>query len=192
VRADLAPVTDFGFEQPGDAEVIGTPIDVLGVNYYTRHVVSTSPIPGAAIAATRVPDGPVTEMGWGIDPDGLSELLRRLRDDYGDIPLYVTENGAAYPDQVSADDAVHDPERTAYLAAHVDACAEAVAAGVPLKGYFVWSLMDNFEWGHGYSKRFGVVHVDYASQQRRVKDSGRWYADLIHRHGEATGREPRY
>ena len=192
VRADLSAVTDFGFERPGDADVIGTRIDVLGVNYYTGHVASTTALPGAALAASRPPTGPVTAMGWGVDPDGLTALLRRIQRDYGDIPLYVTENGAAYEDEVGPDDEVHDPERTAYVAAHVDACAAAIAAGVPLKGYFVWSLMDNFEWSHGYSKRFGIVHVDYASQRRRVKDSGRWYAGFIRRHGETAGREPGY
>jgi beta-glucosidase len=192
VRADLASITDFAFERPGDAEVIAAPIDVLGVNYYTRHVVSTSAVPGAAIASTRPPEGPVTAMGWGVDPGGLTELLRRVHRDYGDVPLYVTENGAAYEDEVGADDTVHDPERTEFVAAHVDACAAAIAEGVPLKGYFVWSLTDNFEWSHGYSKRFGIVHVDYASQQRRVKDSGRWYAEFIRQHGETSRQEPGY
>ena len=115
-------------------------------------------------------------------------MLRRVHRDYGDLPLYVTENGAAYPDVVDADGAVHDPDRIAYLAGHLDACADALADGVPLRGYFVWSLLDNFEWAHGYSKRFGIVHVDYATQQRRIKDSGRWYADLIARRRPAGGR----
>jgi beta-glucosidase len=192
VRADLAPVTDFGFEKHEDAAVIAAPIDVLGVNYYTRHVVGTSSLPGAAVAAVRPPAGPVTQMGWGVDPDGLTDLLLRLHREYPGIPLCVTENGAAYPDAPGPDGAVHDVERTAFVAAHIDACAAAMADGVPLRGYFVWSLMDNFEWSHGYSKRFGIVHVDYGTQQRRVKDSGRWYADFIRRHGEAARREPGY
>jgi beta-glucosidase len=179
VRADLAGLTDFGFEQDGDAATIAEPLDLLGVNYYTRQVVSTSAMPGAAVVETSPPEGPLTEMGWAVDPDGLGELLRRLHREYGELPLYVTENGAAFADVVAADDGVHDEERTAYLAAHLGSCADAIADGVPLRGYFVWSLMDNFEWGHGYSKRFGVVHVDYATQQRRVKDSGRWYAQFI-------------
>jgi beta-glucosidase len=182
VRADLAALTDFGFERDGDAATIAAPLDLLGVNYYTRQVVSTSAMPGAAVVETSPPEGRLTEMGWAVDPDGLGDLLRRLHREYGDLPLYVTENGAAFADEVAADDGVHDEERTAYLAAHLGSCAAAIADGVPLRGYFVWSLMDNFEWAHGYSKRFGVVHVDYATQQRRVKDSGRWYADLIRAH----------
>jgi beta-glucosidase len=118
-------------------------------------------------------------MGWGVDATGLTEVLRRVHRDYGDVPLYVTENGAAYPDRVDANGNVRDPERTDYLATHIAACADAIDEGVPLRGYFVWSLLDNFEWSYGFCKRFGIVHVDYATQRRRIKDSGRWYADLI-------------
>jgi beta-glucosidase len=192
VRQDLAAVTDFGFEQPGDDELIAVPIDLLGLNYYTRHVVTTSSLPGSAGVVTLSPDGPRTGMGWGVDPGALLELLRRVHHDYGDVPLYVTENGAAYDDEVAPDGGVHDPERTAFLAAHVEACAAAVAEGVPLRGYFVWSLLDNFEWAHGYDQRFGIVHVDFATQDRRVKDSGRWYADLLRAHRRAQRPEPGY
>ena len=188
VRADLDVVSDFGFERPDDAATIAAPIDLLGVNYYTPLVVSTSAHPGAALASFVPPAGPITDMGWGVDASGLGEVLRRVHRDYGDLPLYVTENGAAYPDVVDADGAVHDPDRIAYLAGHLGACADALADGVPLRGYFVWSLLDNFEWAHGYSKRFGIVHVDYATQQRRIKDSGRWFADLIARRPPAAGR----
>jgi beta-glucosidase len=185
VRTDLAGITDFGFERDGDEATIATALDLLGVNYYTPHVVGTSPFPGAAVAGLHAPQGPATAMGWGVHPPGLTEVLTRLHREYPGVPLYVTENGAAYDDEVSPDGAVHDPDRTSYVAGHLDACAAAIDAGVPLRGYFVWSLLDNFEWAHGYSKRFGVVHVDYATQERRVKDSGRWYADFIRRHGEA-------
>ena len=188
VRADLAVVSDFGFERPGDDATIAAPIDLLGVNYYTPLVVATSAHPGAAVAAFVPPTGPVTDMGWGVDATGLTEVLRRVHRDYGDVPLYVTENGAAYPDVVGADGQVHDAERTAYLASHLAACADALADGVPLRGYFVWSLLDNFEWAFGYSKRFGIVHVDYATQRRRVKDSGHWYAGLIRRARSGAGR----
>ena len=190
---DLQPILErfnaLRHQLPGDAAQIAAPLDLLGVNYYQRQVVTTSAIPGAALVATRPTDTPLTAMGWGLDPGGLGDLLRRVHREYGDLPLYVTENGAAYVDEVSSDGAVHDPERTAYIAAHLDSCASAIADGVPLRGYFVWSLLDNFEWAHGYSKRFGVVHVDYATQQRRVKDSGRWYADFIrtHRARQAEG-----
>jgi beta-glucosidase len=125
-------------------------------------------------------------MGWSVDAAALRDLLRRVHRDYGEVPLYVTENGAAYLDEVAPDGAVHDPERTAFLAAHVEACAAAIADGVPLRGYFVWSLLDNFEWAHGYDQRFGIVHVDFATQDRRVKDSGRWYAELLRAHREAS------
>jgi beta-glucosidase len=191
VREDLAGVSDFCFERPEDAAVIATPMDLLGINYYTRHVVSTSALPGAALATIRPALGPRTEMGWGVDADGLLEMLRRVHRDYATLPLYVTENGAAYVDDVEADGTVRDAERTAYVAAHVAACGAALAGGLPLRGYFVWSLLDNFEWGHGYDKRFGIVHVDFGTQERRVKQSGYWYADLIRRHGQAWGHQPR-
>jgi beta-glucosidase len=185
-------VTEFGFERPGDAATIATPIDLLGVNYYSRHRVTVSPLPGAAVAQLMAPRGAATAMGWGVDAGGLTEMLVRSRREYGEIPVYVTENGAAYDDVPTADGAVHDPERTAYVAAHIDGCAAAIAAGVPLRGYFVWSLLDNFEWSHGYSKRFGIVHVDYATQERRIKDSGHWYAGLIRAHGGSPAVGPGY
>jgi beta-glucosidase len=140
--------------------------------------------------ATLSPDGPQTTMGWGVDAAALLELLRRVQRDYGDLPIYVTENGAAYDDEVAPDGGVHDPERTAFLAAHVAACAEAVGEGIPLRGYFVWSLLDNFEWAYGYAKRFGIVHVDFATQDRRVKDSGRWFAELLRAHRAASAAGP--
>jgi len=187
VRADLAGVTDFGFERDGDAATIAAPLDLLGVNYYQTQVVSTSPMPGTNLAALGPTETPLTAMGWGVDPEGLGDLLRRLTSDYGDLPLYVTENGSAYEDEVTPDGSIHDVERTSFLARHLASAQQAIADGVPLKGYFVWSLMDNFEWAHGYSKRFGVVHVDYATQQRRIKDSGRWYADFLRAHRERSG-----
>ncbi len=187
VREDLAAVTGFDFERPGDAATIAAPLDLLGVNYYTRLRVSTSALPGAAVVTTLPPEGDSTAMGWGVDADGLAETLRRVTREYGDIPLYVTENGAAYDDEPTDDGDVHDEDRTAYLAGHIEGCAGAIAEGVPLRGYFVWSLLDNFEWAHGYGKRFGIVHVDYATQERRVKASGRWYADFIRAHATQSG-----
>ena len=124
-------------------------------------------------------------MGWSIDARGMTELLLRLARDYPGVDLYVTENGAAYPDVLTADGAVHDDDRIAYLHAHLGAVADAVEAGAPVRGYYLWSLLDNFEWSYGYSKRFGLVHVDYATQQRTVKDSGRWYAEVVRRNGLA-------
>jgi beta-glucosidase len=117
-------------------------------------------------------------MGWEVDPAGLEEVLRRVHQQAGDLPLYITENGAAFPDEIS-DGAVHDADRTAYLGAHLTACHRAIEAGVPLRGYFVWSLMDNFEWAFGYSKRFGIVHVDYETQVRTPKDSAHFYAAVL-------------
>jgi beta-glucosidase len=184
---DTADVTDWSFVQDGDLEAIHQPIDVLGVNYYsTSHVrlhegpVAHTPSPwaGADVVEVLPPDGPLTDMGWNIDPAGLTDLLVSLSERYPDLPLMVTENGAAFPDVVE-DGAVHDVDRIDYLRRHFAAAQDAIARGVDLRGYFVWSLMDNFEWSFGYSKRFGIVRVDYETQERLPKDSARWYADVI-------------
>ena len=144
-------------------------LDFLGANYYTRHRARRA---DGAIGAEMVPPRgvPTTDMGWEVHPDGLRELLVRLHEDYGPVPLLVTENGASFRD---------DTLRLDYLARHLDAAAAAIEAGVPLEGYFVWSLLDNFEWAEGYAKRFGIVEVDYATQRRTVRESGRWYAKLV-------------
>ncbi|GHH44311.1 GH1 family beta-glucosidase [Lentzea cavernae] len=183
VVRDLEPVTDFGFVQEDDLKTIAAPIDFLGVNYYSPMLVGhgTQAGPSAYVGSEHVEhlDGgrDRTSIGWEIDARGLLDLLVRLEHDYPAIPLYVTENGAAF------DDEVHDTGRVAYLDGHVRACAEAVSRGVPLRGYFAWSLLDNFEWSFGYAQRFGLVHVDYTTQRRTLKDSARWYADVIARHG---------
>ena len=182
VRADLAAVTDFAFVRDGDLAAIAEPIDLLGVNYYTPLVATTPALVGTGAATLQPPQPPVTAMGWAVHPDGLVEVLERVHREYGPLPLYVTENGAAYDDVVGEDGEIHDADRVAFLTGHVDACARAVAAGVPLRGYFAWSLLDNFEWAFCFSKRFGLVRVDYDTQQRTVKDSGRAYAALIERH----------
>jgi beta-glucosidase len=121
-------------------------------------------------------------MDWEVHARGLEQLLVRVTEEYGARQLYVTENGAAFRDVVGPDGQVDDPERSAYLEEHVAACARAVRRGVPLAGYFAWSLLDNFEWAYGYDKRFGLVHVDYPTQRRTIKGSGRRYADLITSH----------
>jgi beta-glucosidase len=121
-------------------------------------------------------------MGWSIDEQGLTEMLHRVHRDYGPLPLYVTENGSAFDDTVERDGRVIDVARRDYLAGHLLACQQAIEAGVPLAGYFVWSLLDNFEWAEGYRRRFGIVHVDFATQERRIKESGTWYSDLIRQH----------
>jgi beta-glucosidase len=121
---------------------------------------------------------PTTAMGWEVDPDGLFDILTRVTRDYGELPLVMTENGAAFDDELRGG-RVQDDDRVDFLRRHLDAGRRAIGAGVPLQGYFAWSLMDNFEWAEGYAKRFGLVHVDFATQQRTVKDSGRWYAAFL-------------
>ncbi|MEU5370486.1 GH1 family beta-glucosidase [Streptomyces sp. NPDC005951] len=186
-------VEEYGVElpvQPGDLETIATPLDWLGLNYYFRQIVTADP-DGAAPHARQVsvPGARLTHMDWEVHAEGLEQLLLRLTEEYGVGRIYVTENGSAYEDVVAADGSVHDPERVRYLEEHLAACARAVAKGAPLAGYFAWSLMDNFEWAYGYDKRFGLVHVDYATQRRTVKSSGFRYAELVREHaGRRDGR----
>lgn len=173
-------VQNYGFIRAGDLERINQPIDFLGVNYYTRAVVYDDP--AAALLGTGTVSFPperTTAMGWEIHPDSLYRLLMRLNREYTTIPLYITENGAAFDDQVEADGTVHDTDRVRFLQAHFQAAQHAIADGSTLRGYYVWSLMDNFEWALGYSKRFGLIYVDYPSQRRIYKDSALWYRDLI-------------
>jgi beta-glucosidase len=122
-------------------------------------------------------------MGWEIDPSGLYDVLRRVTADYGPVPIYVTENGAAFADVPGPDGEVADPARVDFLDRHFRAARQAIDDGVDLRGYFVWSLLDNFEWAFGYSKRFGLVYVDYATQRRIPKSSARWYAGVTRRNG---------
>nr|WP_033279170.1 GH1 family beta-glucosidase [Streptomyces sp. NRRL F-525] len=184
VLDDLREVTGADHIRDGDLKRIGAPLDHLGVNYYAPMLVagSTGPVQSAYVGSpsVRVADGgrPRTAMGWEIDERGLLDLLLRLKADYPAVPLYITENGAAFDDVVE-EDGVHDADRIAYLDGHLRSCARAIGQGVPLEGYFVWSLLDNFEWSFGYGPRFGIVHVDYATQRRTPKDSARWYAEVI-------------
>ncbi|MGW2509215.1 GH1 family beta-glucosidase [Streptomyces scopuliridis] len=176
-------------ERPGDLATIAAPLDWLGLNYYFRQIVRDDPTGAAPFARqVDVPDARHTHMGWEVHADGLEQLLLRLTEEYGARRVYVTENGAAFPDTVAADGTVDDPERAGYLDEHLAACARAVAKGAPLAGYFAWSLMDNFEWAYGYDKRFGLVHVDYETQRRTIKGSGYHYADII-RAANARGRK---
>jgi beta-glucosidase len=159
--------------EQGDAELIAQPLDFLGVNYYHPTVSSS------ANAASPAANGAsVTDMGWEVAPHSLAELLLRLRRDYALPPIFITENGAAYQDQFVAD-RVEDEQRRQYIESHLVAVAEAIQRGVDVRGYFVWSLMDNFEWAEGYRKRFGIVHVDYATLRRTLKRSGEWYQSLL-------------
>jgi beta-glucosidase len=170
------------FVRPGDLDALATPLDFLGVNYYMRGIVRSDAVPEAQNEPRTVfPNPNPTEMGWEVYPEGLYELLTRLKNEYSFPAYYVTENGVAYPDRLGppSGGTVDDPQRIAYLRDHFAAAARAIAAGVPLRGYFVWSLMDNFEWAHGYTKRFGLVYVDYATQERIWKSSARWYQGVI-------------
>ncbi|MET7675231.1 GH1 family beta-glucosidase [Streptomyces seoulensis] len=170
-------------EKPGDLETIATPLDWLGLNYYMpAHVADDPNGPAPHARSVRREGVPRTGMDWEIDASGIETLLLRLTEEYGARSIYVTENGSSFPDRVGPDGTVDDPERRAYLESHLAACASAVAKGAPLAGYFAWSLMDNFEWAYGYDKRFGLFHVDYATQARTIKASGRRYAEIIDTH----------
>jgi beta-glucosidase len=187
------PLSGLDHIHPEDEAIIGTPIDVLGVNYYQRHVVAAGPPGQAADEATEYPtaedvlfvpqDGPRTANGWSVDASGLLDLLVWLHRSYPPVPLAVTENGAAFNDYADPEGRVHDGERVHFLEEHFRAAHQARAQGVDLIGYFVWSLLDNFEWAEGYSKRFGIVYVDYPTQRRLLKDSAHWYRDVIQRGG---------
>ncbi len=182
----------YGVDLPiveGDLESIAAPLDWLGLNYYFRQVIADDP-KGPAPYARQVylPGVRRTAMDWEVHGDGLEDLLVRLSEEYGPRRILVTENGSAYRDTVAEDGQVEDPERVQYLEEHLAACARAVKRGVPLAGYYAWSLLDNFEWAYGYDKRFGLVHVDYATQKRTVKGSGRRYADLIAAHRRRVRR----
>lgn len=168
----------LNFVCSGDMDVIAAPTDFLGVNYYTRTVCRDEHAENN-LPATLVADLPRTEMDWEVFPQGLYELLNRLHFHYGPRKMYVTENGVSYSDGPDGAGRVADERRVAYLQAHFAAAHRAVQNGVPLAGYFVWSLMDNFEWAKGYSQRFGLVHVDYQTQTRTLKDSALWYRDVI-------------
>ncbi|MCW7985566.1 beta-glucosidase [Streptomyces platensis subsp. clarensis] len=182
--ADMREV--YGVELPeraGDPETMAQPLDWLGLNYYFPVVVAAEPAgPPPFARPVRRPRVPRTGMDWEVDADGIETLLLRLTREYGARTLHVTENGSAYPDVLRPDGTVADPERTEYLHRHIAACARAARKGAPLAGYFAWSLMDNFEWAYGYDKRFGLFHVDRATQARTLKDSGRHYAELIRSH----------
>ncbi|QEO08729.1 GH1 family beta-glucosidase [Protaetiibacter larvae] len=203
---DTAQVTDWSFLRAGDLAEIHQPIEVLGVNYYSTATVRMwdgasprqnndghkdvggSPWPGSRDVEFLEQAGPYTAMGWNIAPDGLEELLLALRDEFPDQPLMITENGAAFEDRVTENEdgkRVHDADRIDYLNRHFTAAHRALAQGVDLRGYQVWSFMDNFEWGYGYSKRFGIVRIDYDTLERIPKDSAYWLQELI-----ATRRTP--
>jgi beta-glucosidase len=176
------------FIRDGDVASVAQPIDFLGVNYYSRTVAraprdgETGELPFAP-SSQRSPEIKRTEMDWEITPRGLTELLTRIHADYGAPPIYITENGAAFNEGPSADGQIHDARRVEFMRDHLAALEAAIDRGVDVRGYFTWSLLDNFEWGEGFSQRFGITYVDYATQQRTPKDSARWYAEVARRNG---------
>ncbi|OEJ26771.1 beta-glucosidase [Streptomyces agglomeratus] len=193
LMADTAHLTDWSFVREGDAATAGAPLDFLGINYYAPTVVSGSPPggdadrhddhgasdhspwPGAQSVTFHRPPGELTAMDWSVDPTGLYDLLTRYAREAPGLELMVTENGAAYDDKPGPDGAVHDPDRIRYLHGHLAAVRRAMLDGADVRGYFLWSLLDNFEWAYGYSKRFGAVYVDYETLERTPKSSARWY-----------------
>ncbi|WP_345205839.1 GH1 family beta-glucosidase [Fodinibacter luteus] len=194
---DTAHLTDHAFIRDGDLATISAPLDTLGVNNYFPTRVRAArdgedgrnPMPGCDGVVETAPRPPLTAMGWEQSPESHRLILERSARESG-LPLYITENGSAWDDTVSDDGRVHDPERVAYLHDHLGAVADAIDHGVDVRGYFAWSLLDNFEWAYGYGKRFGIVHVDYDTQVRTVKDSGLEYARIIAAHRAGRAPEP--
>jgi beta-glucosidase len=187
VLGDFAPLVPPIEE--GDLEAIEAPIDFLGINYYTRNVVHARPDGGSPLVVEKAAER--TGMGWEVYPQGLFELLVRLRDEYRAPEILVTENGAAYAD-LRHSDVVDDPERASYIERHVVAIARAIEHGVAVRGYFVWSLLDNFEWACGYSQRFGIVYVDFQTLERVPKTSYLRYRELIANQGRSHGADPEW
>ncbi|MFL6163078.1 MAG: glycoside hydrolase family 1 protein [Jatrophihabitantaceae bacterium] len=199
-------LSDWAFVADGDLADIAAPIDSLGVNFYnpTTIAAATEQLrgrpagrwqndpartdgpaewPGTDLAFSIPMPGPHTSMGWPIRPASLTELLMRLHREFPRLPLYITENGAAFDDELTVDGRVHDAQRIDYLRRHLAAVHDAIVAGADVRGYYLWSLLDNFEWAYGYAKRFGIVYVDYRSLARLPKDSARWYTEVIRQNG---------
>lgn len=163
---------------PGDLSIIAQELDFAGINYYFRYLMSRK---NGRI--TDIPDASYTDMGWEVYAPGIKNLLNRINKDYEMPPIYITENGAAYKDDIAGDGRIHDTQRMRYVSDHLLQVKQAIEEGIDVRGYFYWSLMDNFEWAYGYSKRFGLVHVNYETQQRKLKDSAAWYSRVIKRNG---------
>jgi len=170
---------DFSFIQATDMEIIGAPIDFLGVNYYTRSIVKFSESDLLKIEKVKNDTAEYTASGWEVYPEGIYDTLMMIKNGYTDIDLYITENGCAYNDTINGNERIHDVKRISYLKAHLANVQRAMHAGAPVKGYYLWSFLDNFEWAEGYEKRFGIVFIDYGKNTRTVKDSGHWYRDTI-------------
>ncbi len=169
--------------EAGDMEKISAPLDFLGINYYFRTLaLAVEDLSAVKVKTRQVQGAQYTEMGWEVNPEGFYNLLKLVNNDYKPAKILITENGAAFADRLEegqGQPAVHDPDRTNFIRDHFEAALKASREGVPVKGYFVWSFLDNFEWAYGYSKRFGIVYVDYPTQRRIVKDSGRWYQNFL-------------
>ena len=188
---ELAEIFEDAWISPGDDEMklIREPVDFIGVNYYSRSVIrhDETNLPFRCERVAQVGNAH-TEMGWEVFPQGLTDILVWIKSRYGDIPLYITENGSAWADPPAAENGqVTDPLRVAYLRDHLAAIRNAIVKGVNLRGYFAWSLLDNYEWSQGYTKRFGIVHVNYETQERTIKDSGRYYSRTIALNGATSG-----
>lgn len=178
-----SPFTRFEFVREGDLEAISRPIDFLGVNFYEQHITSADPSDPERKVRVAVPGKRRTAMNIGVTPDGLLDVLTRVKRDYGEMPIYITENGIALENVVAPDGIVHDAERIQYWAEHIAAVSEAIAQGVDVRGYIAWSLLDVFEWQVGYSRQYGMVHVDRKTMKRTWKDSAHWYRAVIDSHG---------
>ena len=186
IRRGHLPGGELPFVRSGDMEAIAAPMDYLGLNYYSRAVMKAD-ADGKPVSVPAAPKEELTEMGWEVFPQGLTDSLRRVHDDYGPPCIYITENGAAFADPAVANGRIADDQRISYVREHLKAARAAVAAGVPLRGYFVWTLMDNFEWGYGFTKRFGLYQVDPETLERTAKDSAYWYRDTIANNAVSDG-----
>jgi beta-glucosidase len=174
--------------QDGDLAIIAAPTDYAGINHYQRLLVSHEPGAGPFDLVERAAEPATTSFGWSVVPASLSAVLTRVSAEFTSLPIYVTESGASYHDYVDPNGEVVDTERVDYLHGYLSAAADAIAAGVDLRGYYAWSFLDNFEWAEGYSKRFGLVYVDYRTQERIPKLSAHWYRRLISEHQAAASK----
>ena len=171
---------DAPIVEPDDLAAIATPLDFLGVNYYFPEVIAHAPeVLPLQTKVVVMPDRERTAFGWEVTPEGLATLLKRIVKDYQSAPIYITENGSTYEDVLEDDGSINDVDRRNYFIRHLAVLREVIAQGILVKGYFAWSLMDNFEWAEGYKRRFGMVYVDFETQKRTVKSSGQWYAHFL-------------
>jgi beta-glucosidase len=192
VRRFYAPVTGFGFVHDGDLAAISRPIDFLGVNFYEQHLTRADPSDPERKVLFGYPGERRTAMNVGCNPEGLLDVLTRVRRDYTELPIYITENGMACFDYLDPSGRVRDQERIEFLAGHFAAVREAIARGVDVRGYIVWSMIDTFEWQVGYSRSYGLIHIDYETQRRTFKDSAHWYADVIATNGKGIEAPPEW